>query len=170
MYLQLADGTKTPNILDYMLQVEDQNGNTIWVREDVLDNLTDEELYDIIASQPHLNQMSGIFDGVRNVFANMKERKDARLDAKNAVKYAKADAITSGTYVSPLDKITGTIGGILAPNQQQQPMQTRDFQFPMVTGEVGVNKWYQNPLTLGAITLGALGLMYFATRSRTDKR
>lgn len=177
MYLQLADAPASvarPKLLDYMLQVRDQYGNLVWIREDQFDDLTDQELFEIVSSQPHLQQMSGIFDGVRNTFQNIKARKDQRTAAKVGIKTARADKIAAkaegirtGTYQSPLQQV---IGGVKDVFGGSQPMDTREFQFPMVTGEatVGVNKWYQNPLTLGALALGVLGVAYFVTRSRTN--
>jgi len=161
MYLQLADNGRPVNILDHMLQVQDENGQVIWVREDMLDDLPDSDLWDIIQSQPHMS-------GIKDVFANMKARKDTRVNAKAAIKNAKAGAIASGTYVSPLDKVIGAVGNVFTGGTPAMPETRGDgSMLPYITGgaSVGVNKWYQNPLTIGGIAILGLGTIYLLTRN-----
>ena len=190
MYLELADhgephngpaylGANTPpsELLEYMLQIPTDNGGSIWVREDQLDGLTDEELYMILEQQPHLS-------GIRDMFGRMKERRAGRKAERQAgriegkeqrfafreQKRGTRAGRKGGSLIERLTTgVTKVVGGMQpSPPQYMEPGSAADY-FPQVTGgaSIGVAKWWQNPAVLG---LGGLivigGIVYFVTKDK----
>lgn len=181
MYLELADEPnyqylQDENVLEYMVQVPDGKGGFIWVREDLLDNLTDKELYEILQMQPHLN-------GIRDMFQKMRARRQERKATRKQTKFdwreqkraVRAERKGGGI----LDRLTKSVGSVVSklPGGQSndvamQPMspgadQKMGSVLPQFTGDlnVGVAKWYQNPLVIGALVVGT-GITAYALTHR----
>lgn len=165
MYLALADnspaylGANTPpaKLLEYMVQVPTEDGGVIWVREDMLDELSDQELYMLLQQQPHLS-------GIKDMFGRMRARKQDRK-AERGIKRTERKAGRRKFFSGIVDKVGGIIGGVTGRDE----MQTRGDFFPQITGgaSVGVAKPWQNPLVIGlGLTLIVVAGVVMAKRSK----
>ena len=181
-HLQLADNGLTPRdasymppaaLLEYMVQIPREDGGFVWVREDQLDDLPLEALYQVLQQQPHLS-------GLKEMFARMKARRSERKDQKAIEKQAgKEDRFAwreskrtersgrkGGSFV---ERITGAAGDIVGRIQgQPQGRGAEDF-FPQITGQasVGVAQWWQNPIILGVGALAVIGgTIYLVSKNK----
>lgn len=177
MYLQLADqGTpaylgEPVNPLEYMVQIPAQNGGFVWVREDLLDDLSDQELYEILQAQPHLNGMLGLFQKMK---ARKDERKSERGIKREAGKTSRFDR-REGKRQTRMDRkgggfmerLTGSVKQVVGALPGQGQEYDERSMFPQITGgaEIGVAKWWQNPLVIGGIVVGGGLLTYAVVKS-----
>lgn len=175
MYLQLADNgnpqsVRPPSIMENFIWVPGQNGTDgVWVREDQLDDVSDQEFEFIMSQQPEF--MGGLFSGLKQRVQNWRERRKERKEAKNQAKIAKWEAKETrfksgepGAGERIFNKLTGTVGKIFGggggepappPGAQQRAM-----DFPVVTGQgsVGVNQFAdpKNLLLIGGLIAGTI--------------
>jgi len=168
-YLQLADNGNQllpHEILEYMLQIPDESGQMVWVREDQLDHLPDEVLYQILQQQPHL---SGIRDMFQRMRGRRQDRKQERFEGRQARQETRATR-KGGTF---MERLTGGIGQVVGQfkgGDQQLPGGTRGAEdwFPQITGgaSFGVAKWWQNPLVIGGMALAFIGGIWILTKKK----
>jgi len=175
MYLELADEPAylgTANALEYMVQVPNGQGGFMWVREDLLDDISDAELYELLQMQPHL---SGIFGKFKSMVGRRKERKQTEKFAKKDKRFErredKRQTRTDRKGGSFLDRLTGSVQQVVGSLPgKQAPAETRDASdfFPQITGSanVGVAQWWQNPMVIGAGALVVVGGIYLATKKK----
>lgn len=167
MYLQLADN-KQPAYLgqgeqplpqelyEYMLAVPTEDGGIVWMREDQLDHLPDEAIYNLMQSQPHMS-------GVKDWFARSRQRKEARRTGRQTARGERQAGRQQ--FISGL---VGKVGDIFGGPEGQDPSRGVQDWFPQVTGgaSIGVAKWWQNPMVIGAAVLGTLGIIYVVTKKK----
>lgn len=170
MYLELADGLpphtmSQPNadLLEHMIAIPTDTGELVWVREDQLDDVPDEVLYQILQQQPHMA-------GIKDWFARIRKRRQERRAKRHQRKMEKMKLRTQRQKQRQgmFSNIAGKIGSIFGGGQDGgQPPQQRDI-FPQVTGgaSIGVSQWWQNPLVIGGLVLTAGTIIYFATRDK----
>jgi len=158
MELELADNGEqfaladVSTMLDYMVQIPTEDGDTIWVREDQLDDLTDEELYMLLQQQPHMS-------GLRDRFAKMRARREARKEKRFSRREGKRmtrQERKGGTFLERIGRATeGVVGRFKGDPGGEFVPGDRGMMFPQITGgaSIGVAKWWQNPMVIG---IGAL--------------
>lgn len=162
MYLELADGPEylgqpQADLLEHMIAVPTQSGELVWVREDQLDDVPDQLLYQILQNQPHMA-------GIRDWFQRLRERRQERRAQKREFKLQKQAGRTE-----QIKTITGAVTGAIT-GRGQDPSGGQGGQksglFPQVTGQasVGVSQWWQNPMVIGGLALGAIGVTYLLTK------
>jgi hypothetical protein len=188
MHLQLADGKEgiSFEMREHYIGVPCSDG-WAYLREDLLDGLTDAELLNLLEMQPNLG-------GIGDWFNKLRERRQQR----------KAEKIASGTDL--ISRLGGIFGGLFGGGRgQSQGMTTTDceliyntdaevaacvaqasagnmssgdlaYLLSQISGGVrggqgrglswnfGASQWWQNPATLIAITAGGLGLVYIGSK------
>lgn len=160
MHLQLADNGRTANamtpekIYQHMLAIPREDGGFMWVREDQLDHLPDDVALAIMQQQPHMS-------GIRDWWQRRKERKAEEKQAKWDYKLQKQQA--RGEILS---NVAGKIGGIIGGGEPETQRGAADF-FPQVTGglNVGVSKWWQNPMVIGGLALALVAGVWVVTKT-----
>jgi len=185
MYLQLADNgqpaylgaghmSQGADLLEYMVAIPNSDGGISWVREDMLDDVPDEILYQILESQPH---MAGIRDWFGRMKERRQERKTERQNRRIQNKAAKFDErqrrrdIKGGGII---ERIGQAAQGVIGQTQwaKDAPMAppargAEDF-FPQITGSanIGVAQWWQNPAVLIGGAVVVLGGIYLLTKKK----
>lgn len=180
-YLQLADNGQEvlpQEVLEFMLQIPNEWGGMSWVREDQLDHLPDEVLYQIMQQQPHMS-------GIRDWFGRMKQRKMDRREQKAIDKQSGKESRFAwrekkrgiragrkgGTFI---DRLTSGVSGIMEriPGGGGGYEDETRGGLPQFTGglNVGVAKWWQNPMTLGVIAVVVIGGTIVISKAMKDKK
>lgn len=122
MYLQLAEDNVKRAIADFYIPYPDNQGNPKLVREDLLDDLSDEDFDTYLDSleEAGVNMGSPAKKAARqqrradrkaNKTAK-KQQKTEKKAAKNAIKLAKAEGIKAGTWTGGGAGILDTVGDI----------------------------------------------------------
>ena len=172
MYLQLADspaylGQASPDLLEYMVAIPNQDGGMSWVREDMLDDVPDEVLYQILQSQPHMA-------GIKDWFGRMRERRQQRKTERRDFKTTKLQmrqerqAQRQQAFGGIIGKVTDAIGGRQAPMEPAYGTRGVTDLFPQITGgaNIGVSQWWQNPAVLIGGAVVVLGGIYLLTKKK----
>lgn len=170
-HLQLADnGNRQPSnndILEYMLQIPNDQGGYTWVREDQLDDVTDEAFDMVLRMQPHLSDGHLAKGGRERRRARRAARKREKFEARQSKQEFRRER-KGGTF---LERITGAAGEIVGRFKGEPggyPDQTKGGMFPQVTGglNIGVAKWWQNPLVIGGLVIGGGLVIYAITKKK----
>jgi len=169
MYLQLAESSVKTKIAEFYIPYPDKQGNPVLIREDFMDDLSDQDYEDYMDMLEGAGvQMGGKRRDERK--KRREERKQAKTqkkEAKTAIKTAKAGAITAGTWqgagsklLTGIESIAGNIFG--GADDASKISGSVDF---------GTPEEKKPPYLLygvGAVLI--LGTVYFITRPKAHAR
>lgn len=172
-HLQLADNRNrrapsSQDILEYMLHIPNDQGGMSWVREDQLDELDDYAFEQVLNNQPHLSEGHLAKGGRARRMARRKERRALSFTEREGRRGARMER-KGGTF---LDRFGQVVGGVVEKFKGEEgayyPDQTKGSFLPQITGglNIGVAKWWQNPLVIGGAVIGTGLIIWGVTKMK----